>query len=76
MAVYARHALETIAPTVVVRNLVFHDYPHPHGKTAKRVYKGAAGMFIIDHLKSQSLNIPQTYGVDDIPLIIQDKRFI
>jgi len=40
-----------IAPTVAIRNLVFHDYPHPHGKTVKHIYKGAAGMFIIDDPK-------------------------
>lgn len=53
--------------------LWFH--PHLHGATAKHVYKGAAGMFLIDDPESAALNLPDTYGVDDIPLIIQDKKF-
>ncbi len=50
-------------------------HPHLMGKTAEHVYMGLAGMIIIDDDKSDSLNLPKTYGVDDIPLIIQDKRF-
>jgi len=48
-------------------------HPHPHGSTAMHVYRGLAGMFIIDEPGGSQL--PSTYGVDDIPLIIQDKRF-
>ncbi len=48
-------------------------HPHLHGKTAYHVYKGLAGMFIIDDEDSKKL--PSEYGVDDIPLIIQDKLF-
>lgn len=48
-------------------------HPHLHGKTAQHVYRGLAGMFIIDDEDSKKL--PSTYGVDDIPLIIQDKLF-
>jgi FtsP/CotA-like multicopper oxidase with cupredoxin domain len=53
--------------------LWFH--PHLHGKTAEHVYRGAAGMFLIDDDESEGLALPDTYGVDDIPLIVQDKRF-
>ena len=49
-------------------------HPHPHGHTAKHVYRGVAGLFLIDD-ESDALDIPHEYGVDDIPLIIQDKRF-
>jgi FtsP/CotA-like multicopper oxidase with cupredoxin domain len=31
-------------------------------------------MFIVDDPKADSLPLPDTYGVDDIRLIIQDKR--
>jgi suppressor of ftsI len=48
-------------------------HPHLHGKTAQHVYRGLAGMFIIDDEDSKKL--PSQYGVDDIPLIIQDKLF-
>lgn len=50
-------------------------HPHLHGKTAEHVYRGAAGMLIIDDEKSKRLPLPKTYGVDDIPLIVQDKSF-
>ncbi|MEH7224111.1 multicopper oxidase domain-containing protein [Bacillus sp. JJ1566] len=48
-------------------------HPHLHGKTGQHVYRGLAGMFIIDDEDSNKL--PSEYGVDDIPLIIQDKLF-
>lgn len=48
-------------------------HPHLHGKTALHVYRGLAGMFIIVDEESKSL--PSNYGVNDIPLIIQDKLF-
>lgn len=50
-------------------------HPHLHGETAEHVYRGAAGMLIIDDEESERLSIPKTYGVDDIPLIVQDKNF-
>ncbi|MET8865625.1 multicopper oxidase domain-containing protein [Nonomuraea sp. NPDC004580] len=45
-------------------------HPHPHGATARHVYRGLAGMFIVDDGPS---GLPSRYGVDDIPLILQDK---
>ncbi|WP_284638080.1 multicopper oxidase family protein [Paenibacillus silviterrae] len=48
-------------------------HPHLHGKTAKHVYQGLAGLFLIDDPDSKKL--PSKYGIDDIPLIIQDKQF-
>ncbi|WP_163831959.1 multicopper oxidase family protein [Spartinivicinus ruber] len=51
----------------------YHD--HTHHKTGKQVYFGHAGMFIIEDNNSSSLGLPDIYGVNDIPLIIQDKLF-
>jgi blue copper oxidase len=48
-------------------------HPHLMGKTAEHVYRGLAGIFILDDEYSDSLNIPQSYGVNDIPLILQDR---
>ncbi|MCD0445345.1 multicopper oxidase domain-containing protein [Glycomyces sp. A-F 0318] len=48
-------------------------HPHPHGKTAAHVYRGLAGMFIVDD--DADLNLPRTYGVDDVPMIVQDRKF-
>jgi len=53
--------------------LWFH--PHLHGQTAEHVYRGAAGMFILDDPDSRDLDLPDTYGVDDIPVIVQDRSF-
>lgn len=50
-------------------------HPHLDGTTAKHVYQGVAGMFLIDDAESAQLALPSAYGVDDIPLIVQDKRF-
>jgi FtsP/CotA-like multicopper oxidase with cupredoxin domain len=49
-------------------------HPHPHGETADHVYRGQAGMFILDDRVADALPLPNDYGVDDIPLIIEDKR--
>ncbi len=48
-------------------------HPHLHGKTASQVYKGLAGLFLIEDQDSEKL--PSEYGVNDIPLVIQDKLF-
>jgi FtsP/CotA-like multicopper oxidase with cupredoxin domain len=50
-------------------------HPHLHGKTGEQVYRGLGGMFIIDDDNSDSLDLPKEYGEDDIPLIVQDRKF-
>lgn len=50
-------------------------HPHPHGETEKHVYQGLAGMFILDDDASIAADLPSEYGVDDLPLIVQDKEF-
>lgn len=53
--------------------LWFH--PHVMGLTATQVYNGLAGLLIVEDDISKALSIPNTYGVDDIPLVIQDRLF-
>lgn len=48
-------------------------HPHPHGETEMQVLQGLAGFFIIDDDASKSAGLPAEYGVDDIPLVLQDK---
>lgn len=48
-------------------------HPHPHGATATHVYRGLAGMFIVDDDEAGA-ELPSRYGVDDVPLILQDKN--
>jgi FtsP/CotA-like multicopper oxidase with cupredoxin domain len=50
-------------------------HPHVHGLTADHVYRGLTGMFIIDDEETAALNLPSTYGVDDVPMIVQDRTF-
>lgn len=50
-------------------------HPHPHGRTADHVYRGIAGLFILDDQDADELPLPSDYGVDDIPVIVQDKHF-
>ena len=49
-------------------------HPHPHGETERHVYRGLAGMFILDDTTSRRLALPHDYGTDDMPVIVQDKR--
>ena len=53
--------------------LWFH--PHVIGTIATQVYYGLAGLIIIEDDNSKSLNLPDDYGMNDIPLIIQDRSF-
>jgi blue copper oxidase len=50
-------------------------HPHPHGTTESHVYRGVAGLFLLDDPDADALPLPDRYGVDDIPVILQDKRF-
>ncbi|MEM6682093.1 MAG: multicopper oxidase domain-containing protein, partial [Pseudomonadota bacterium] len=50
-------------------------HAHTHGKTAKQTYKGLAGVLLVEDDASLSADLPQTYGVDDFTLVLQDKAF-
>ncbi len=50
-------------------------HSHQLHKTGEQVYKGLAGLFIIDDTEANKLNLPSEYGVDDFPVVIQDKDF-
>lgn len=50
-------------------------HPHPHESTEKQVSHGLAGMLLIDDAVERALPLPRDYGVDDIPVIVQDARF-
>ncbi|MCP5265080.1 MAG: multicopper oxidase domain-containing protein [Burkholderiaceae bacterium] len=48
-------------------------HSHMHRRTAEHVYWGLAGMLIVDDPAQSGL--PSRYGVDDLPLVIQDRAF-
>ena len=50
-------------------------HPHPHGETGRHVYQGLAGMIIVDDQDEAALDLPRTYGVDDLPVVVQDRKF-
>ncbi len=64
-------------PSFKIRNQAGTFWYHPHGagQTDPQVSKGLAGLFIVHDADELALNIPQTYGVDDIPIIVQSKEF-
>jgi FtsP/CotA-like multicopper oxidase with cupredoxin domain len=48
-------------------------HAHTHGVTARQVYSGLAGFFIVSDDQEQALNLPN--GAYDLPLVIQDRSF-
>ncbi len=71
------NANDTWNPSFVVDQQAATLWFHPHvmGTTATQVYQGLAGLFIVEDENSKSLNLPSDYGVNDIPLILQDRAF-
>ena len=50
-------------------------HSHMLEQTGEQVLRGLAGLFLIEDDESLALRLPSDYGIDDIPLIIQDRRF-
>ncbi|WP_162099668.1 multicopper oxidase family protein [Veillonella sp. R32] len=50
-------------------------HPHAMGTTASQVYQGLAGLIRIEDEALDGLHLPYTYGVDDIPVVLQDRNF-
>lgn len=42
--------------------------------SAYQVYRGLVGMWLIDDAESRKAHLPNRYGINDIPLILQDLR--
>lgn len=53
----------------------FWYHPHGAGQTDPQVSKGLAGFFIVHDAAELALNIPHTYGIDDVPIVVQSKAF-
>lgn len=49
-------------------------HSHVMHNAGSQVYKGLAGMIIVDD-EERDVSVPSNYGVDDIPVILQDRRF-
>lgn len=68
---------QTWSATYTVKQKACTNWYHPHtmDKTAEHVYKGLAGLIIIEDEESKVLDLPKRYGIDDIPLVLQDRNF-
>ncbi len=64
------------APVLPIRQNAATLWYHANtpNRTAQQVYNGLAGMWLVEDEVSKSLPIPNHTGVDDFPVIIQDKR--
>lgn len=51
--------------------LWYHD--HTHHETSRNIYRGLAGLYVIEDESEKALNLPK--GIYDMPLIIQDRAF-
>lgn len=54
--------------------LIYHS--HVHGATAEQVYYGLAGVLLVTDEAERALGLPSEYGVDDLPLVLQDRAFV
>jgi FtsP/CotA-like multicopper oxidase with cupredoxin domain len=50
-------------------------HTHLHRETGEAVYAGLAGVLIVDDGGDADRGLPLTEGVDDLVLVLQDKRF-
>jgi blue copper oxidase len=68
---------EMWSPEFTVKQKAASLWYHPHlmGKTGEHVWRGLAGMVIIEDEETDELDVPSDYGVDDIPLVLQDRWF-
>ena len=60
--------------TVLDKASTYWYHPHFDKKTALQAIKGAAGLIIVRDKEEATLALPRTYGVDDIPLVVQCKQ--
>lgn len=61
--------------TVMDHAAMYWYHPHPDMKTAAQAIKGAAGLIIVRDPIEAALALPRTYGVDDIPLVVQSQQY-
>jgi blue copper oxidase len=50
-------------------------HPHLHEMTLEHISKGIGGFIIVRDTIESKLNLPRTYGVDDIPLVLTSRKF-
>lgn len=63
----------TLAVDQPAATLWYHA--HVHGRTTRDVHDGLAGLVVVEDDRSAALGLPSTWGVDDLPLVLQDRDF-
>jgi len=61
--------------TIKQRASMFWYHSHMVPVTGRQVYHGLAGVIYVEDDETSSLELPNKYGIDDIPLILQDRSF-
>ena len=51
-------------------------HTHVHERTASQVYHGLAGILHVNDNLDDERGLPSTYGVDDLTIVLQDRRFL
>lgn len=52
-------------------------HPHLHGNTARQAHKWVLlALMVVTDGKDAERGLPEDYGADDIPLVLQDRRVI
>ena len=62
--------------TIPNRAGMYWYHPHPHGLSGQQIYRGMAGLFIVEDAEELALRraLDLRPGATDIPLIVQDRR--
>ncbi|MBB4053610.1 FtsP/CotA-like multicopper oxidase with cupredoxin domain [Devosia subaequoris] len=50
-------------------------HTHMHGRIPEQVYFGLAGVIHLTDGQDDARGLPSTYGIDDLTLVLQDRRF-
>lgn len=61
--------------TVTNHAATYWYHPHLHMMTEEQITKGIGGLIIVRDSVERALALPRKYGVDDIPLVLQDRDF-
>jgi len=65
------------APSFTVHEVASTMWYHSHlmHSTARQVWQGMAGVLRIADDAADALGLPDRYGIDDFPIVLQDRRF-
>ncbi len=61
--------------TIMNNASTFWYHPHLNRKTGIQALRGAAGVIIVRDSTEAALNLPRSYGVDDLPIVVQSHEF-